>query len=389
MVASITDKFARTFNGSNPEATYVATPRLTGATTLICNNLSGWPTDTKVHFITYKLDTDGKSVKPGSQTDWIGIVASNTITNLTRITGASDTGNAANDIVEMTSTAKWADDLVTGVLTSFNQDGSLKESAVDAALGGGNNIVSRWAESFPNYVVPNTGVIAVSSGLTCTISDIIYYISGIRYSKTGIPNKTFTASKDTYCFIDTAGNITYTEVANGADAPSLPANSIFTGYVETSASAVTAIHLRNRGTEKVGLVKKLDTYVATQGATGDTAWNGMGAFKVYLVAGYRYKISFSVSNVGSDRNDQQTLYMYIKQDNNAGGLVARGNLYLPGSSAFREGQLTGYGFYDATVSGSKTFFPSFGSNPGSGFTIFFNVPGTISVECVGLTSESA
>lgn len=94
-----------------------------------------------------------------------------------------------------------------------------------------------------SFVLPSTGVVAVSSGLTCTISDITYYISGIRYTKTGIPNKTFTASKDTYCFIDTAGTITYTEVANNAASPVAPANSILFAVVVTNASAVVNIYL--------------------------------------------------------------------------------------------------------------------------------------------------
>lgn len=103
--------------------------------------------------------------------------------------------------------------------------------------------VSNLSGVFSDYIVPGTGVIAVSSGLTCTISDITYYINGIRYTKTGISNKTFTASKDTYCFIDTAGNITYSEVANNAAAPAAPANSICFGLVVSSVSSIWYISM--------------------------------------------------------------------------------------------------------------------------------------------------
>lgn len=106
--------------------------------------------------------------------------------------------------------------------------------------------VSNLSGVFSDYIVPGTGVIAVSSGLTCTISDITYYINGIRYTKTGISNKTFTASKDTYCFIDTAGTITYTEVANNAAAPAAPANSICFDIVASGASSISNVSALNR-----------------------------------------------------------------------------------------------------------------------------------------------
>lgn len=240
-----------------------------------------------------------------------------------------------------------------------------------------------------SFVIPNTGIVAVSSGLTCTISDITYYISGIRYTKTGIPNKTFTASKDTYCFIDTAGTITYTEVANGADAPTLPSNSILFAWVEAGASSISAIHLRGRTTEKVGLVKSLDTGTTTQGAQANGGWWGLTTFKANLVAGYKYKLNFNVPNVGHERNGQTTIYMHIREGNDSSTIIARGAAYLPGDGSYREGQLTGFGYYNAASTGTKTFRITMGANPTSGYNIFFSAAGVVSVECVGLTSESA
>lgn len=133
MAAGINDKFKRTFNSDNPNVTFVTTSRSGGATTLICDNLTGWPTDTAVDFITYQLDTDGETVVAGSQRDWKGIVSTNTITNLTLIAGGSDAGNQVNDIVEMTPTGNWANDLIEGILVSHNQDGTLKNDTVTTA----------------------------------------------------------------------------------------------------------------------------------------------------------------------------------------------------------------------------------------------------------------
>ena len=111
----------------------------------------------------------------------------------------------------------------------------------EEALGVPNDITLRSSEMAGNFVVSDTGVIAQVSGLNGSFSNITYYINGIRYSKTGIPNKTYTASKDTYVFIDTTGTITYTEVEVDATPPALPANSVLVAKVTTGASAITYI----------------------------------------------------------------------------------------------------------------------------------------------------
>lgn len=137
MAAGINDKFARTYNSGNPNVALVTSSRAAAGTTLSCDNLSGWPTDTVVQFSTYQKDTSNEVVA-GTQIDWKGIVSGNTITSLTRITGATDGGSMVNDVVEMNPTASWADELVQGVLTHSNQDGTLKTTAVQTALTGAN-----------------------------------------------------------------------------------------------------------------------------------------------------------------------------------------------------------------------------------------------------------
>lgn len=120
----IGDKFKKTFNAANPTTTVVASPRTAGATTLACDNLTGWPDDTPVDFVTYRLDTDGETPLAGTQIDWEGIVSGNNITSLTRKAGATDTGNAQNDVVEAMPTATWANDLITGILEEHTQTGT-------------------------------------------------------------------------------------------------------------------------------------------------------------------------------------------------------------------------------------------------------------------------
>lgn len=122
-MANITDKITNVSSGTRPVSTTVSTLRTTGATSLSTNDLTGWATDTAVHFITYKIDGQGKVIV-GSQTDWKGIVSGTSINNLT-VTGGTDAGNAVGDIVEILPTARWAKDLTDAIRVHSAQDGNL------------------------------------------------------------------------------------------------------------------------------------------------------------------------------------------------------------------------------------------------------------------------
>lgn len=112
------------------------------------------------------------------------------------------------------------------------------------------------------------GVVAQSSGLIGTFSNIVFYLSGQRYSGTSIANKTYTASKDTYVDVTaTSGgtvSVTYSEVANGAASPALAANSIRVAKVVTNGSAITSV--------SQGSVDSLNNQIYPQSAAGNNAW---------------------------------------------------------------------------------------------------------------------
>lgn len=133
-MASITDKFNKVGNNSGlyPVVATVTASRTVGDTILSCNSLSGWATETPVHFATYALTADGVPDKT-TQTDWKGIVIDNTITNLTRIAGRDDSGNVSGEKVEILPTVGWANDLVDGILVSHNQNGSIKDGSITSA----------------------------------------------------------------------------------------------------------------------------------------------------------------------------------------------------------------------------------------------------------------
>lgn len=131
MSASITDYFSKAsnMNGSYPAVATVTAARSAGASTLSCDDLSSWTTDTPVHFSTFKVNADG-TIDKTTQTDWKGIVNGNTITDMTRLAGAADSGNTSGERVELNPTIGWLDDLITGILVSHKQDGTLKDNVV-------------------------------------------------------------------------------------------------------------------------------------------------------------------------------------------------------------------------------------------------------------------
>lgn len=122
MSASLTDKITDTRNGARPNSARVSTGRTAGDTTLTCNSLTGWPTASKVHFVTYQIDTNS-NVVAGTQIDAYGIVSGDTITNMT-ITDGVDVGNAVNDVVEMLPTAGWGQDLSDALTLEHDRTGA-------------------------------------------------------------------------------------------------------------------------------------------------------------------------------------------------------------------------------------------------------------------------
>jgi hypothetical protein len=128
-MASLSDKITDVRNAARPTSARVSSSRNAEGNTLACDNLSGWPTASKVHFVTYQLDSNSNPVA-GTQLDAQGIVSGNNITSFEVIDG-TDNGNSTGDVVEMLPTAAWAQDLADALLASHNRDGTLKDEAVD------------------------------------------------------------------------------------------------------------------------------------------------------------------------------------------------------------------------------------------------------------------
>lgn len=157
---------------------------------------------------------------------------------------------------------------------------------LEDALSVPNTIAQFIQDGLNDFVVPGSGIITLTTGFTGSMTNIQYYINGIRFVKNGIANKVFTASRDTYVFIDINGTITYTEVANGAAAPATPANSVLVAVVVTNASTITLITNYNRGgvdSENIdgfSFFYEYWTNPSTVSAPGEFNWTTVKTFDV-------------------------------------------------------------------------------------------------------------
>lgn len=124
-MASVNDRITDTRNAARPVSTTVGSTRSIGGTTLSCASLAGWPTASKVHFVTYQIDTNNNPL-PNTQMDWYGIVSGSDIGSLTLVDGVSgnDIGNSVGDIVEMLPTAAWGQDLADALLEEHDRTGA-------------------------------------------------------------------------------------------------------------------------------------------------------------------------------------------------------------------------------------------------------------------------
>lgn len=128
-MADTTDKITDTRNTDRPNTASVASGRAAGGTSLSCDDLTGWPTASKVHFVTYQVDTNSNPIS-STQLDCSGIVSGNNINSLTVIDG-DDSGNTVGDIVEMLPTSAWGQDLADALTAEHNRNGTHKQTFLD------------------------------------------------------------------------------------------------------------------------------------------------------------------------------------------------------------------------------------------------------------------
>ena len=162
-----------------------------------------------------------------------------TLTNLTTIAEQTIFGRRTGDSTAIGLTATQTL-ILLGITVSATDINRLTGITDDVQVQ-----IDNISDTFGNIdafdEVTISGMTAPTSvDLTHIISSGIAFINNKRVS-TSDTSKTYTASKDTYVDVDDAGTFTFIEVANGADAPALTANSIRIMKVVTDVDNITGV----------------------------------------------------------------------------------------------------------------------------------------------------
>lgn len=297
-MASIQDKITDVRNAARPNSARVTSGRSAAGATLACDNLAGWPTASKVHFVTYAIDSNSNPVA-GTQLDCYGLVSGNNIGSFTVVDG-NDTGNSIGDVVEMLPTAAWGQDLADAL--------TLQHSRLGAHVGISNT------GGMTNTGGTTTDTLAVSGASTHTgATTLTGPVSGAGYSLATISNPyKFSAYRNTAwtCGValativfDTKNFDTGTNFATGTGLFTAPIAGFY--WFNTQVAASTSNGGNNLG--QVVLIKNSSTtYVVggwNIGAISTNAYGGGGRL-LQLAAndtiGVQATSSISISGLTGD-----------------------------------------------------------------------------------------
>lgn len=123
-----------------------------------------------------------------------------------------------------------AEQIVDNTIVNSNLDVSVSPVTRFPETGGQNFVVD--ADSWITTTV--------SGDLNYTVPSFVPYVSGTRIVNSGF-TRAYTASVDTYLDIDSTGSITFSEVSNGATAPSQTSGTLRLLKVVTDSSEVTDV----------------------------------------------------------------------------------------------------------------------------------------------------
>lgn len=206
------------------------------------------------------------------------VVATTGDYTVAQVTGAQSTANLSTDVnlgggagtypnsvaVKAYADTKQPLDATLTALAAFNTNGSLHQTAADTFVArtltagtgisvtngdgvGGNPTVTctldvsaklTTADVIPDQLI--SGLLPAAGVLANTISAGVAYVQGARVS-VPLTNKTWTANRDTYVDLSSAGVYTYVEVANGAGVPAVTALHMRVAKVVSGASTLGAI----------------------------------------------------------------------------------------------------------------------------------------------------
>ena len=157
--------------------------------------------------------------------------------------GIANAGVISFDPLTVSSTISEINTAMNKVYNEFNgniEATNIKaDSLTEACFADAINPRVRDSETIGNFTY--TGMLpATSTDLTSNISAGTSYVSGYRIV-TAATAKTYTASKDTWVYIDKNGAFQYEVVNNDASQPATPANSLLLATVVTDGDNITEV----------------------------------------------------------------------------------------------------------------------------------------------------
>lgn len=139
-----------------------------------------------------------------------------------------------------------------------------------------NNNLPFWRNKvFYDHVVEGCVWTADAAGSTRygSMTAGVVHINGKVVTVDAIPNRLFTASKDTYHFVDDSGASIFSEVSNNATSPTAPSNSILVGIIVTGASSIAAASSINQGSPTATLPLVSSQYLQCCDTNGVPIYN--------------------------------------------------------------------------------------------------------------------
>lgn len=163
------------------------------------------------------------------------------------------------------------------------------------------NPYTRLDESLGDFVATGCEWTALS-GLNGTMTAGVVYVDGQRLKPSAVASYTFTASRDTYVYIDNNGGVQYDPQTNGAAQPLTPDHNVLIAKVVTSGTAITSvIDLRRlRASSPVVGVIQAST-VATTGVKAITGLGFMPSAVYFTGLIFSSKNTYTASGIGSPR----------------------------------------------------------------------------------------
>ena len=215
--------------------------------------------------------------------------------------------------------------------------------------------MSNWYdESFGDWT-ESGHLPATATGLTSDISAGTSYVDGARVV-TSATSHTYTASKDTYVYIDSSGTFQFEEVNNGASQPTTPANSLLLAKAVTDGSDITSVtdsrqitppNLRVYSDYRQGCVVSFDTAATVKVNAGEIdLGTGSGAGKRRNTSA----ISLGWSDIDTGAEAADTFYYVFAypDPDNSSNFLGKISVSSTDATGVSNERLVGYFYNDAS-----------------------------------------